>query len=344
MAGTIQQIADMAGVSRGTVDRVLNHRGRVRPEVAEHIEQIAEEIGYETKQQRNGRLREIPGYDLTIGVITHLCRSSFMLNIRRGIEEISAKLEKQGIHVLLREVDGVDGQAQALLLDELTEIGVDGLAIMPVDSEDVRSRMRFLAVDKKIPVVTFNTDIYGTGRMCFVGLDNRKSGETAAGLMAMMMRERGEVVGIIGSFSNSTGIQRIDGFSEVLKAQYPEMKLIGVQSSSDSAVEVERIVDQVMTAYPDLGGIFLVSGGQAGLKRAFEKREMGRHPYAVIYDLTENNRVYLRDDVVDFLIDQDGFTQGYRAVSLVADKLRWNKDPERENMYTEINIMTKFNV
>ena len=44
MAGTIQQIAELAGVSRGTVDRALNNRGRINPEVAKQIWQIADEI------------------------------------------------------------------------------------------------------------------------------------------------------------------------------------------------------------------------------------------------------------------------------------------------------------
>ena len=53
MPGTIKQIAQLSGVSRGTVDRVLNHRGRVDPEVARRVEQIAEELGYLTRTQRH---------------------------------------------------------------------------------------------------------------------------------------------------------------------------------------------------------------------------------------------------------------------------------------------------
>lgn len=46
MAVTAQQIADLAGVSRGTVDRALHNRGRVSPEVKEKIQKIAAELGY----------------------------------------------------------------------------------------------------------------------------------------------------------------------------------------------------------------------------------------------------------------------------------------------------------
>ena len=46
MRVTLNQIAEAAGVSRGTVDRALNHRGRINPEVAERILRIAKEMGY----------------------------------------------------------------------------------------------------------------------------------------------------------------------------------------------------------------------------------------------------------------------------------------------------------
>ena len=46
MAVTLQQIAEFAGVSRGTVDRALHNRGRVNPEVAARIRKIADELGY----------------------------------------------------------------------------------------------------------------------------------------------------------------------------------------------------------------------------------------------------------------------------------------------------------
>ena len=52
MAGTIKEIAEKAGVSRGTVDRALNNRGRVNPEVAERIFEIARETELSAKEKK----------------------------------------------------------------------------------------------------------------------------------------------------------------------------------------------------------------------------------------------------------------------------------------------------
>ena len=52
----------------------------------------------------------------------------------------------------------------------------------------------------------------------------------------------------------------------------------------------------------------------------------------------------LRERRLDFLIGQDGHTQGYEPVRVLFEKLLDGKMPERENMYTEILIKTRYNV
>lgn len=338
MAVTIQQIAERAGVSRGTVDRALNHRGRIRPEVAQQVLQAAQELGYVTRSQK--RLAANGGYRKTIGVVTQLSGASFMIAIRRGLHEAMRQLEKQGVRVLLRESEGVDAAGQLRLIDGLTAEGIDALALMPVECDAVRARLGMLSA-AGMPVITFNSDIVGAGRRCFVGLDNEKSGRVAAGLMGMMLRGQGRVLGITGSFSNSAGSRRIDGFVSGLMAEHPGIELVGVQSSLDKTAEVERCILQAMGAYPDLGGILVVSGGQAGVEQAFRQLRPAWRPFVILYDLTPKNARLLQEGAADLLIDQDGYTQGYRALSLLGEKLLWNKDPEREYMYTDIAIKTK---
>lgn len=347
MAATIKRIAEMAGVSRGTVDRALNHRGRINPEVAERILKIADELGYVPKHQKpdaviGGGKREEGA--LRIGVVTQLARSSFMLQVNKGIRHADKELREQGIEIIVKENETVDEEQQMKAISDLEDLGMDALAIMPVDCDGIREKINELIDLKKIPVITFNTDIVGTRRCCFVGLDNRRSGRTAAGLMGLMTRGKGKALVITGSFSNLAGSCRVDGFVEELKNSFPEMELIGVQSSFDQSDEVAKIIVNAMTAYPDLDGIFVASGGQSGVKRAFDQLQIKKRPYVIIYDRTPYNERALKEGTVDFLIDQEAYEQGYRALVLLARLLKQGKPPESEYMYTQINIKTRYNL
>ena len=131
---------------------------------------------------------------------------------------------------------------------------------MPVDSEAVREKLNALIEEKNIPVVTFNSDIVGTRRTCFVGMDNRKSGRTAAGLLGMLTRGIGKILIITGYFSNHVDNQRVDGFVEEAKRAFPHLEIAGVHGSFDEAVEVgsthyRKCHDEYFGDQRDPGGI-----------------------------------------------------------------------------------------
>ena len=339
MAVTVQQIADATGVSRGTVDRALNNRGRVDPEVAERIRRTAEEMGYVKKPRKTNGKRK----SCRIGIVTQLAGASFMREINRGIREAAEELRDRDVEVLVRESLSVDEKEQVDAIEELRKEGIDGLAVMPVDAESVREKINDL-IDDGIPVVTFNSDIVGTRRRCFVGMDNVKSGRTAAGLMKMLTGGQGKVLVITGYFTNHVNISRLAGFVEEIKASCPGIEIVGVQGSFDDAAEVEKIVTNTMRTIPDLDGILQVSGGQEGIRAAFEALGVEKRPHVIIYDQTPKNEKVLREDVADFLIDQNGYVQGYRPPHILADIIQKNQTPEQEQILTDITIRTKYNL
>ena len=341
MAVTIQQIAERAGVSRGTVDRALNNRGRINPQVAEKICRLADEMGYVPKRRK----KTGPGKQkMKIGVVTQLAKSSFMLEVNRGINKAKEELRERGIEVILKEGVSVDEEEQMRAIEELEAEGVQGLAVMPVECERIRMKLNTLIDEKKIPVVTFNSDIVGTRRVCFVGMDNRKSGRTAAGLMGILTGGTGKILIITGYFSNHVDNQRVDGFIEEIKNAYPQMEIAGVHGSFDETAEVERIVENAMINTTGISGILVVSGGQAGVGMAFEKLKIDRRPYVIIYDQTPKNEKALREDTVDFLIDQNGYVQGYQPPRILAELLAKGIKPEKEFLFTDINIKMKYNL
>lgn len=340
MGVTIQDIAEAAGVSRGTVDRALNDRGRINADVAKRIQSIAEQMGYVPKRKRNEKEKQ----HIKIGVVTQLSKASFMIQVKKGIEDARRELADRDVELILEECMTVDENEQLKAIDKLTDKGVAGIAVMPVECNAVRERMNNLVEELHIPVVTFNSDIVGTKRSCFVGLDNRKSGRTAAGLMGVMTGGKGKVLVITGYFGNSVNSMRVDGFVEEIKTSFPELELVGVQSSFDETAEVERIIANTMEVFPDLSGIVVVSGGQAGIRNAFEKLTSPKRPFVIIYDLTPKNVLVLEDNMADFLIDQNGYTQGYRSLFVLADIIQKGQEPAEEFLYTDIIIKTKYNV
>ncbi len=337
---TIQDIANHAGVSRGTVDRALNKRGRIDSAVAENILKIADELGYKKKP----RTKKGKKTTYLLGVLIYLSRSSFMIAIRQGIEDARKELSIQGIEVIVEECLMVDEKQQEDAIIRLREKGIHGLAIMPVDSKIIRERINELVDGYKIPVITFNSDIIGTKRTCFVGLDNKKSGKTAAGLMGMLTRGEGKILGITGNFGNSVNSMRIEGFVEELKNSFPKLELVGIQSSFDDASEVEKIISTSLATYSDLDGIFIVSAGQGGIVSALDSIKHKKSPFIILYDLIPRNILYLQEDYADFLIDQDGYTQGYRPLMLLTSMICRGETISEEFQYTDINIKTKYNI
>lgn len=339
MAVTIQQIAEKAGVSRGTVDRALNNRGRINPEIEKKIKEIAEEMGYIPRKKRAEKKKIIK-----IGVITQLSGSSFMIEINRGIKKAAEELKQWGIELILRESSSVNEAEQLKALEELVREGVSGLAVMPVESEVIRFKLNEIIDEKHIPVVTFNSDIVGTKRLCFVGMDNRKSGQTAAGLFGLMTGGKGKILIITGFFSNNVDNSRVDGFVEEIKKSYPGIEIAGVHGSFDETETVEHIIENAMISISGINGIFVVSGGQAGIRQAFDKLNIERRPYVVIYDQTLKNEKVLMADTADFLIDQNGYVQGYTPPYILANLLVKGEKPEKEYLFTDINIKTKYNL
>ena len=344
MKVTMQKIAEAVGVSRGTVDRALHHRGRIDPEVKARIFDTARSMGYVIPGTGDGGQDEAgPKKEIRIGVITYLCNAGFMREINRGIAQAQEELKERGVRILLRESTAVDENEQLRFLEELDETGIDGLAIMPIDTGSIRKKLYALS-EKQLPLVMFNSKLSGIPRLSYVGMDNFQSGRAAAGLMNMLTGGAGRSLVITGSFGNQLINARVDGFTKEIKESFPGLSIASVQSSYDSDQEVRSIIEDSMRNIPGINGIFVVSSGQTGIRDAFLNLSLKRRPAVVIYDQTPRNEKLLQDDLADFLIDQSGYEQGYRPLYILANAIGRGILPERQEEHTEISIRTKYNL
>ena len=151
---TIKEIAALAGVSRGTVDRVLNNRGAVNPETAEKIRKIAKELDY--KPNRAGLVLAAQKKRLKLGVILFSTGNPFFQDVLAGIDEKAEELANYNCTVITKQISfGVEAQLQTI--DELLAEEVNGIAMTPYNDDRIRNRINAL-YEQGIPVVTLNTD------------------------------------------------------------------------------------------------------------------------------------------------------------------------------------------
>lgn len=342
MGVTLKEIADIAGVSRGTVDRALHGRGRVRPEIAQKILQIAEEMGY--RPNRMGRALAMARKNIRIGVIVQSCETPFMKMVLDGIAHAKNELHELGAELLVIELESVNVEHFLDAIDQLLEQGVQAMALLPTDDESLRIRINDLIERQNMPIITFNSDIVGTKRMCFVGQDSYRSGQACAGLMALAMRNGGKVFPITGHLTKFASKQRVNGFLDECSAHYPQMHLLPLQTCFDNDEYAYEITLHALQANDDLTGIFTASYGQNGVCQALLDCNRKAEICHITYDLTPANREHLINGNIDIVIGQGAFQQGYRPSILLYNYLLSDTQPENEYLYTDILIKTKYNL
>lgn len=341
MAVTSKQIAELAGVSRGTVDRALHNRGRVNPEVAQRIRQLAEELKYQPNAIGRALVKTSQGFKL--GVILQSIETPTMQIVSQGVSEAASELKTNGVELCVRQISRLDAAAVLQYIDELLAEGVRGLAIAPNNEPETRERINELH-EQGIPVITLNSDAPGCSRMCFIGMDNYRGGQTAAGLMRMMLPMGGKVFPLAGHLNNVAHNNRLTGFTDTLAAEKADdITLLPFQPCFDRDDFAYEITQHILAAHPDLAGIYVAANGQLGVCQAVRDAGLTGRVRVIAFDLTPPNDDLLRQGSISALLDQNAFEQGYRPPLLLHDYLLHQRMPERELMYTDIRICTKYN-
>ena len=181
MKVTAQWIAEQCGVSRGTVDRVVNGRPNVAPEVRERVQKIISEYGYKTPSQRQAARAGHGAF--RIGVILPSWDAFFIRRMREGIRVAVHNRGLNDVNVLVEELKNRSHRAYFEAIGRMEERGIDGLIVTAPDTVAMSEEIdRLVAIG--IPVVTCDSDVRQSRRLYHIGQNMVKSGRIAAGLLA----------------------------------------------------------------------------------------------------------------------------------------------------------------
>ncbi len=337
---TIKEIAALAGVSRGTVDRVLNNRGSVNPATAQKIQEIANALDY--KPNRAGLVLAAQKKRLKLGVILFSTENPFFLDVLEGINEKARELAGYNCTVIVKQVSFVV-EEQIKALDELVEEEVNGIAMAPHNDERIRNYIDRL-YDMNIPVVTFNTDIEHSKRFAYVGSDYTKSGSTAAGLLQLMTSGQVHVGIITGSSNILCHTERIAGFTNTLKPYQDRIHIVDIVESFDDEIESYEKTSQLLTNHPEINALFFAAGGVYGGCRSVTALNRQKDMRIITYDKVPTTRELVEKGMIAATICQQPKLQGSKPLALLFAYLTTGEQPQGEYNYVAVDIRIRENL
>lgn len=339
MRPTVHDIADKAGVSLATVDRVLNNRPGVKAKTRALVEAAIAEIGYVRDVAAANLARKrlyrfeflIPDSD-----------NSFLDQLRTAVHDVAQVSRVERIEIGMRSVAAFDAAALVAALRDAMALQPDGIAMVAIDDDAVRAAVAQAQI-AGIAVVTLVSDLPGSARVHYAGIDNLAAGRTAASLIGRFTGGEGLVGVIAGSLNARDHRERLAGFENVLKSAYPGIRLLPVLEGRDDPNRVERLAADLLSAHPDLVGLYSLGAGNRGLVKALRAARRERPLPVIAHELTATTRRALEEGLFDAVLNQDAGHEVRSAVRVMrahADELGTLEAQER----IRIDIFLKDNV
>ncbi|MDO5345863.1 MAG: LacI family DNA-binding transcriptional regulator [Lachnospiraceae bacterium] len=337
---TIKEIADLANVSRGTVDRVLNNRGSVNPQTARKVREIAQTLGY--KPNKAGIALAAQKKKLRIGVILFGPENPFFQRVLEGVSAKAEELAAYDCTVLIRRVT-FDGDAQVRSMRELVAEGIHGLVMTPYNDQAVIDTINEL-YNQGIPVVTMNTDIQGSRRIAYVGSNYYEGGRTAGGLMRLATGGHARLGIITGSSQVLCHTERIAGFLDVIGRTAPGIQVLDTLKNHDDEFESYEVTKHFLKAHPDADAIFFAAAGVHGGCRAITHMNRSKQMHVICFDADDTVRPLVAEGLISATISQQPHKQGSRPLDLLFDYLTTGSPPEHEINYVNAAIKIRENL
>ncbi|SHE60229.1 LacI family transcriptional regulator [Kaistia soli DSM 19436] len=298
---TLQDVAREAGVSLATVDRVLNGRAGVHARTVERVQSAIDRLNYKPDRLASRLAR---GRDYHFEVVLPTGANDFMRLLEQEFRDTAERYMHERVRITFTHVDVFDGEALATALERLPA-DLDGVAMVALDHPAVAEAVNMLT-DRGVTVVTLVSDLPGTRRAHFVGIDNYAAGRTAATLLGRFLGHRSGKVGLIaGSLSLRDHIERQYGFEQVVQREYPDLEVLPIREGRDDDDRVERVAEALLADHTDLVGIYNVGAGTAGIVAALDRSGRAREVVFIAHELTPPNRRQLIRGTIDALINQD---------------------------------------
>ena len=305
---TVHDVAEHAGVSLATVDRVLNRRPGVSSAMAERVRATIERLGFQ-RDHFAASLATSRRHRFVF-VLPRLDSNSFICALRREIEAQLDPLAARRIQISLLEYTAFDPHALAQVLHAAAPAtpprdaaAVDGVALVGIDAPAVRAAIEQLH-ERGVAVITLVSDVAPSRRLHCIGIDNVAAGRVAASLIGRFNARRGGCVAMIaGKLALRDHSERALGFTQVMQQDYPQLALLPAVEGLDDG-RITKALTLSLLEHDDLIGIYSVGAGNRGIIEALEQSARQHDVVVVGHELTAHTRRALLGGTFDAVLHQ----------------------------------------
>ncbi len=332
----IHKIAELAGVSIGTVDRALHAREGISETTREKVLAIAKQLAYTPHPA--ARALSIGRAPIRIGICIPEEIHFFYDQMRAGIQD-EAKRASLGIDLIHRPTPGL-GENEKQRITELLEAKVAAMIITPGDPK-VAGPLIDQAEKAGIRVVCTTTDAPHSRRSSLVGVDPALSGRLAAELAAKFLPAESEAAVVTGMLGAEEHRAKAEGFRQAFETAGG--KVVAVLEAHESEEESYRKTRVLLDEKPKLQGIYVSTVNCIPVVRALQERKRAGKIRLITTDLFRQMVPHLEQGAIAASIYQDPYQQGQTAVRLLIDHLT-NGAPIPTTCYLNPGIILRSNL
>jgi ribose transport system substrate-binding protein len=262
-----------------------------------------------------------PDGKLTVAMIAKSAANPVFLSARVGAEDAARDLSKQysvPVEVSWLTPDTEDARLQVQRVRQAVDQKADAILISASDAEQLRSAIDD-AVGAGVQVMTFDSDVPGSRRFSFYGVDDGELGQRVMAELAKALGEKGQVAVLAGNPEAPNLQARVKGIQQEA-AKYPGIQIVGVVHHPETADAAADSLLSVQRAHPGIVGWAAVGGWPL-----FSPKLMGQIDPAkvkiVAVDALPSELPYVESGLAPILLAQPTYMWGYTGVQTIVDKL-----------------------
>jgi LacI family transcriptional regulator len=339
---TIKDIASLAGVSIGTVDRVLHHRGEVNQETHDRVTSFIQKLGY-TPNLLAKSLALKKKFKIAVLIPEPGKNNPYWKNPLEGFSRASHELKDFNTTIVVSHYDPGDEQSFINEFISVLSSSPDGLILAPL-FDDAACKLIPECKEKGIPLMFIDNNLEGQA-LAYFGQEAFQSGTVAATLMHRGMPQNAMVI-VLNMASNKIITRhmqkREDGFRHYFASLHStgNIEILSVAIDLSLKREPAHTINRLFKLYPSISGIFVTN---SRVYRVAQIAEQHKPIVLIGYDLVDDNIRCLEKGSISFLICQKPEDQAYKSAMAMFSYLL-TKKPAEEINYSAIDIIVKENV